>query len=145
MKILIQRVAKASVAVRGQLVGKISRGLLVFIGLEKTDSIGTSIRAIEKLLAYRVFADKDGKMNRSITDIGGGILLVSQFTLAADTKNGLRPSFSSAMPPELAEVLYCEFLEELKSRHMPVEAGQFGADMEVSLVNDGPVTFMLDS
>ena len=113
MKILIQRVAKASVAVRGQLVGKISRGLLVFIGLEKTDSIGTSIRAIEKLLAYRVFADKDGKMNRSITDIGGGILLVSQFTLAADTKNGSRASFSSAMPPELAEVLYCEFLVEL--------------------------------
>ena len=100
---------------------------------------------LDKLLAYRVFPDAEGRMNRSVADIGGGVLLVSQFTLSADTGRGLRPSFSSAAPPAEARALYDYMLERLRQRHAPVAAGEFGADMRVSLVNDGPVTFLLES
>lgn len=145
MKLLIQRVSEADVQVAAQTVGKISQGLLVLLGLEKGDDFELASRMIDKLLSYRIFADDRDKMNLSVTDISGGILLVSQFTLAADTKKGLRPGFSSALAPKDAEKLYEQLLVELRSRYHTVEAGLFGADMQVSLVNDGPVTFMLES
>lgn len=144
MKALLQRVSSASVEVAGRRVGAIEQGLLVFLGLDRTDDADTAERMLDKLLAYRVFADDVGRMNRSVAEIGGGVLLVSQFTLSADTRKGLRPSFSSAMPPEQAQALYDHTLERLRARHAPVAAGEFGADMQVSLVNDGPVTFLLE-
>ncbi|MAT91520.1 MAG: D-tyrosyl-tRNA(Tyr) deacylase [Halioglobus sp.] len=145
MRLLLQRVASASVQVDGQCVGSIERGLLVFLGLDKGDDLPTATQMLDRLLAYRVFPDADGRMNRSVADSGGGVLLVSQFTLSADTRKGLRPGFSSAMPPAEARVLYDEILQRLRERHAPVAAGEFGADMQVSLVNDGPVTFLLQS
>ena len=145
MKLLIQRVSQAAVHVDGNSVGEIDQGLLVLLGLEKNDEFDIALRMIDRLLAYRVFADAEGKMNHSVRDVGGGILIVSQFTLAADTKKGLRPSFSSALAPAMAKQLYGEMLAELKLRHTVVEAGIFGADMKVSLINDGPVTFLLES
>lgn len=145
MKLLIQRVSQAAVHVDGNSVGEIDQGLLVLLGLEKNDDFDIALRMIDRLLAYRVFADAEGKMNHSVRDVGGGILIVSQFTLAADTKKGLRPSFSSALAPAMAKQLYGEMLAELKLRHTVVEAGIFGADMKVSLINDGPVTFLLES
>jgi D-tyrosyl-tRNA(Tyr) deacylase len=145
MKALLQRVSEANVRVDGEPVGAIGPGLLVLLGLDKGDDLALSARLLDKLLAYRVFSDEQGRMNRSVTDTGGGILLVSQFTLSADTRKGLRPSFSSAMPPVAAEALYGELLLELTARHQgEVAAGIFGADMQVSLVNDGPVTFLLE-
>jgi len=144
VKALLQRVGSASVSVGGQVVGAIDRGLLVFVGLQRDDDRAAAGRMLEKLLAYRVFADAAGRMNRSVTDISGGVLLISQFTLAADTGRGLRPSFSAAMPPAEAQVLYEYMVAELTRRHAPVAAGIFGADMQVSLVNDGPVTFLLE-
>lgn len=128
----------------GRRVGAIEQGLLVFLGLDRTDDADTAERMLDKLLAYRVFADDVGRMNRSVAEIGGGVLLVSQFTLSADTRKGLRPSFTSAMPPAQAQALYDHTLERLRARHAPVAAGEFGADMQVSLVNDGPVTFLLE-
>lgn len=145
MRLLLQRVAGASVEVDGQPVGSIGRGLLVFLGLDKGDEVQTATQMLDRLLAYRVFSDEDGRMNRSVADTGGGVLLVSQFTLSADTRKGLRASFSSAMPPAQARDLYDEILQRLRERHAPVAAGVFGADMQVSLVNDGPVTFLLES
>ena len=144
MKALIQRVSAARVDVAGETVGEIDRGLLVLLGLDKGDDLETGKRLLEKVLAYRVFSDDEGRMNRSVKDISGGVLLVSQFTLAADTRKGLRPSFSSAMPPGEAEALYREMLALLEERHPKVAAGEFGADMQVSLTNDGPVTFLLE-
>ncbi|MEP5568277.1 MAG: D-aminoacyl-tRNA deacylase [Halioglobus sp.] len=144
MKALIQRVSSARVEVAGEVVGDIEQGLLVLLGLDKTDDEATAQRMLDKLLAYRVFADEQGRMNRSVTDIDGGVLLVSQFTLSADTRKGLRPSFSSAMLPAEAESLYDYTLQALSDRHGHVAAGQFGADMQVSLTNDGPVTFILE-
>ncbi len=120
-------------------------GLLVLLGLDKGDDQAAAERMLDRLLAYRVFPDEAGRMNRSVADIGGGVLLVSQFTLAADTRKGLRPSFSSALPPADAEALYEYTLGVLRSRHPEVAAGVFGANMQVSLVNDGPVTFLLES
>lgn len=143
MKALLQRVTQASVTVSGQCVGEIENGLLVLLGLDKGDDREAAQRLLDKLLAYRVFADTQGRMNCNVAEVRGGVLLVSQFTLSADTGKGLRPSFSSAMPPQQAQPLYDFFLAELQSRHAPVAAGQFGADMQVSLVNDGPVTFLL--
>ncbi|CAA0099689.1 D-aminoacyl-tRNA deacylase [Halioglobus japonicus] len=140
----MQRVSRASVAVDAQCVGQIEQGLLVLLGLDKGDNQLAADRMIDKLLAYRVFADSAGRMNSSVTDIGGGVLLVSQFTLSADTRKGLRPSFSSAMPPDEAQQLYDYFLAQIQQRHAVVAAGEFGADMQVSLVNDGPVTFLLE-
>ena len=144
MKALIQRVSSARVDVDGDTVGEIGAGLLVLLGLDKGDDAGIAARMLDKLLAYRVFPDDEGRMNRSVADVDGGVLLVSQFTLSADTRKGLRPSFSSAMPPAGAEALYAETLELLRARHPVVAAGRFGADMQVTLTNDGPVTFMLE-
>ena len=143
MKALIQRVSKASVEVDGRGIGAIDRGLLVLLGIEKDDGAGQLERMAQKLLAYRVFPDQQGKMNCSLTDIGGSLLLVSQFTLAADTGKGLRPSFTPAAEPAVAENLYRQMIERLNASGVTLASGQFGADMRVSLVNDGPVTFLL--
>jgi D-tyrosyl-tRNA(Tyr) deacylase len=144
MRALLQRVSCASVVVAGDLVGDIDRGLLVLLGLDKGDDRAAADRMLDKLLAYRIFADAAGRMNCSLVDVGGGVLLVSQFTLSADTGKGLRPGFSSAMPPVQAEQLYDYMLAQLQARHARVAAGVFGADMQVSLTNDGPVTFLLE-
>jgi D-tyrosyl-tRNA(Tyr) deacylase len=144
MRALLQRVSHASVQVEGELVGEIGRGLLVLLGLDKGDDQAAAVRMLDKLLAYRVFPDEQGRMNCNVAEIGGGVLLVSQFTLSADTRKGLRPSFSSAMPPAEAESLYRYMLRSLEDRHAPVAAGSFGAAMQVSLTNDGPVTFLLE-
>lgn len=144
MKALLQRVSSASVRVGDEVVGEIGAGLLVFLGLDKGDGQSVANRLLDKLLAYRVFADEAGRMNCSVAETEGGVLLISQFTLSADTGKGLRPSFSTALPPVEAEPLYNYLLSELRRRHMPVAAGRFGADMQVSLVNDGPVTFLLE-
>jgi D-tyrosyl-tRNA(Tyr) deacylase len=145
MRALLQRVSSASVVVDGNCVGEIGQGLLVLLGLDKGDDAAAADRMLDKLLAYRVFADNAGRMNCSVVDVAGGILLVSQFTLSADTRKGLRPSFSSAMPPEDAGQLYEYALDQLRQRHPHVAAGIFGANMQVSLTNDGPVTFMLET
>ncbi|AQA17479.1 D-tyrosyl-tRNA(Tyr) deacylase [Halioglobus japonicus] len=144
MKALLQRVSTAKVEVGGETVGEIGAGLLVLLGLDKGDDEAKAQRLLDKLLGYRVFADDEGRMNRSVADTGGGILLVSQFTLSADTRKGTRPSFSSAMPPAEAEGLYNLTLQMLRDKHADVAAGSFGADMQVSLTNDGPVTFLLE-
>ncbi|RZA07186.1 MAG: D-tyrosyl-tRNA(Tyr) deacylase [Moraxellaceae bacterium] len=141
---LLQRVKQASVDVSGARVGEIEQGLLLFLGLEKTDTEATANKLIDKILAYRIFADDQHKMNCSVQQINGGVLVVSQFTLAADTKKGLRPSFACAMPPTEAEELYNYFVAQLRVKHAKVATGIFAADMQVSLINDGPVTFMLD-
>ena len=144
MKALIQRVSSASVEVAGETIGAIDRGILVFLGLDKGDDEVIAERMLDKVLAYRLFADSEGRMNRSVADINGGVLLVSQFTLAADTDKVLRPGFSSALPPEPARRLYDFILQRLRQCHESVAAGAFGADMQVTLCNDGPVTFMLE-
>ncbi|MFG1489300.1 D-aminoacyl-tRNA deacylase [Oceanospirillum sp. HFRX-1_2] len=145
MRALIQRVAQAKVEVDQQCIGKIDQGLLVFIGVEKGDRAEDADRLLKKLLAYRIFADAEDKMNLSVTDIKGGLLLVSQFTLAANTQKGLRPSFSSAAPPAEGEALYNYFVEQARNLHPVVATGRFGADMKVELLNDGPVTFLLET
>ena len=145
MKALLQRVSSSKVEVEGRVVGQINKGLLVFIGIEKKDDIISSDKMVKKILSYRVFSDSDDKMNLSVGDINGDLLIVSQFTLAADTKNGTRAGFSTAMPPKEAENLYNYFLEKTKSMGVIIESGIFGADMKVSLVNDGPVTFLLET
>ncbi|ACE85941.1 D-aminoacyl-tRNA deacylase [Cellvibrio japonicus] len=141
---LIQRVRRASVEVDQQVVGEIDQGMLLLLGIQKTDTEASADKLIDKLLAYRLFADADNRMNCNLQQVDGGILVVSQFTLAADTKKGLRPSFSSAAPPAQAQQLYDYFVTQLRSRHAKVATGIFAADMQVSLVNDGPVTFMLE-
>ncbi|TAA40212.1 D-aminoacyl-tRNA deacylase [Pseudoxanthomonas winnipegensis] len=140
---LIQRVTRASVTVDGQTVGAIGPGLLALVGLEPGDGEAQIQRMAQRLLGYRVFADDAGRMNRSLTDTGGGLLLVSQFTLAADTSSGMRPSFTTAAPPEEAERGFNRLVEVCRARHGGVETGRFGAHMVVDLVNDGPVTFLL--
>jgi D-tyrosyl-tRNA(Tyr) deacylase len=144
VKALIQRVSEARVSVGGEVVGGIDRGLLVLLGIERDDDDGKVVRMAERLLAYRLFPDGQQRMNRSVVDVEGGLLVVSQFTLAADTRSGLRPSFSSAAPPAQAERLYEALLTALRQRYQPVACGRFGADMQVALVNDGPVTFLLE-
>jgi D-tyrosyl-tRNA(Tyr) deacylase len=145
VKALLQRVSSANVSVAGECVGEIGAGLLVLLGLDRGDDQPGALRMIERILAYRVFADSEGRMNRSVADVNGGVLLVSQFTLSADTRRGLRPGFSGAMPPQEARPLYEYLLAGLKRSHPQVAAGLFGADMQVSLTNDGPVTFLLES
>ena len=145
MKALLQRVSSSKVEVEGRVVGQINKGLLVFIGIEKKDDTISSDKMVKKILSYRIFSDSDDKMNLSVGDINGDLLIVSQFTLAADTKNGTRAGFSTAMPPTEAENLYNYFLEKTKSIVTVTESGIFGADMKVSLVNDGPVTFLLET
>ena len=141
---LIQRVTQASVSVEGQTIGAIGPGLLALVAMEPGDNEAQLSRMAERLLGYRVFSDAAGRMNRSLTDTAGGLLLVSQFTLAADTRSGMRPSFTAAAPPAEAERGYNRFVEICRLKHLPgVETGQFGAHMVVSLINDGPVTFLL--
>ena len=141
---LIQRVTQASVSVDGQTVGSIGPGLLALVAVEPGDGEAQFLRMAERLLGYRVFADEAGKMNRSLADTGGGLLLVSQFTLAADTRSGMRASFTTAAPPEEAERGYNRLVEICSEKHRPgVETGRFGAHMVIGLVNDGPVTFLL--
>ncbi|XID74942.1 D-aminoacyl-tRNA deacylase [Alkanindiges sp. WGS2144] len=144
MRALIQRVKQAKVEVNGKTVGQIEHGLLVFVGLGKTDTLQTSEKLLKKLLAYRVFSDDSGRMNLNVEQVNGGVLLVSQFTLMAETKKGLRPDFGPAMPPDAANTLFAQMLEQAKVLYPQVQTGEFGADMQVSLVNDGPVTFMLE-
>lgn len=140
---LLQRVTHASVKIKGETVGEIGNGMLVLVGVEKGDSRQNADRLLERLLNYRVFEDDNGKMNLSLRDTQGGLLLVSQFTLAADTTKGNRPGFSTAMPPEEAEILFSHLQTQAKIEHSKVESGVFGADMQVSLCNDGPVTISL--
>ncbi len=143
MKCLLQRVRSARVEVEGQVVGAVDQGLLVLVAVEPEDTREHADKLLHKLLNYRVFSDPQGKMNLSLKDIGGGLLLVSQFTLAADTRSGLRPGFSTAAPPALGAELFDYLVQQARGQHSVVETGQFGADMQVHLVNDGPVTFML--
>ncbi|NML63203.1 D-tyrosyl-tRNA(Tyr) deacylase [Massilia sp. RP-1-19] len=140
---LLQRVSQASVTVDGQAIGAIGPGLMVLVCAERGDTGREADALLAKLLGYRVFSDDAGKMNRSVTDVEGGLLLVPQFTLAADTKSGTRPSFTPAASPEDGRRLFDHFVAAARKRHPTVETGQFGADMQVSLTNDGPVTFWL--
>jgi D-tyrosyl-tRNA(Tyr) deacylase len=144
VKALIQRVSAASVTVAGETVGEIEHGLLIFLGLDKSDTQMIAQKLLSKILRYRVFNDAAGHMNLDVAKVSGSLLIVSQFTLAADTQKGLRPSFSSAMPPKEAEALYDFFVAEA-ALVQSVATGRFGADMQVSLVNDGPVTFLLSA
>ncbi len=144
MKTLIQRVASSQVEVDGKTVGKIDKGLLVFLGLEKKDNELIADKMMSKIISYRVFPDENQKMNLSLKDIKGDVLIISQFTLAADTKNGTRAGFSTALPPIEAESLYDYFIDKIKESNLKIQSGIFGADMKVSLLNDGPVTFMLE-
>jgi D-tyrosyl-tRNA(Tyr) deacylase len=143
MLALVQRVREARVEVDGRVTGAIGRGLLVFVCAEPADGEAQVAKLVDKLLKLRVFADEAGKMNRSVVDVTGGLLVVSQFTLAADTAGGNRPSFSGAAPPAQGRALYEAVLAAARARHAPVEAGEFGADMQVHLLNDGPVTIPL--
>ncbi|MBI3728983.1 MAG: D-tyrosyl-tRNA(Tyr) deacylase [Burkholderiales bacterium] len=140
---LLQRVTEAKVVVDGNTIGAINAGLMVLLCAEREDTEKQADDLLKKLLAYRVFSDDAGKMNRSVTDVQGGLLLVPQFTLAADTNSGTRPSFTPAAPPELGRQLFDYFVTQARSKHAQVETGSFGADMKVSLTNDGPVTFWL--
>ena len=142
---LIQRVNFAQVTVGERVTGRIEHGLLALIGIQAADSAASATRLLERVLGYRVFPDDEGRMNRSLADTGGGLLLVPQFTLAADTDKGMRPSFTAAAPPELAQALFERLLARARERHATVESGRFGAHMKVALVNDGPVTFWLET
>ncbi len=145
MKCLLQRVTAASVSVAGSVIGEIERGILVFVGIEPSDTSLTIARTAERMLNYRLFSDAGGKMNLNVVQAEGAILLISQFTLAADTSSGHRPGFSTAAPPEQARALFEELASTLRSGPVPIETGCFGADMQVYLVNDGPVTFLLET
>jgi D-tyrosyl-tRNA(Tyr) deacylase len=140
---LLQRVEQASVRVDGEIVGSIDQGLLIFLCAERNDTQKEADALLAKLLAYRVFYDDNGKMNLNLAQVNGGLLLVPQFTLAADTRSGTRPSFTPAAPPALARQLFDYVVERARALHPVVATGQFGADMKVSLINDGPVTFWL--
>lgn len=140
---LIQRVKKAHVEVAESIIGEINQGILVLLGVEKHDTPQHAEQLAKRIASYRIFADHEDKMNLDVRDISGQVLVVSQFTLAADTRKGRRPSFSSAAAPELAEALYQHFCQALAAQGIPVATGEFAADMQVSLVNDGPVTFTL--
>lgn len=146
MRLVIQRVASARVTIAGRVAGQIDRGLLVLVGIEPADSAADGEWLAQKITKLRLFPDAGGQMNLSVTDIAGGILLVSQFTLHASTQKGTRPSFNRAAPPAHAQPLYAQFIDQLSAAlGRPVATGEFGADMEVALVNDGPVTLILDS
>ncbi|TVO53977.1 D-aminoacyl-tRNA deacylase [Denitromonas halophila] len=142
---LIQRVTHAEVVVEGECVGRIDAGLLALIGIEPKDDLTNVARMAQRLLGYRVFQDADDRMNLSVRDVDGGLLLVPQFTLAADTRKGTRPGFSTAAPPDQAERLFDALVTETRRQHAVVETGRFGAEMHVSLTNHGPVTFRLDA
>lgn len=142
---LIQRVQKAHVEVRGDVIAKIGIGILVLVGVEQRDDESHATRLLQRILGYRIFPDNCGKMNLSVTEIGGGLLLVPQFTLVADTRKGMRPSFSSAAKPAEGERMFENICASARKRHRDVAVGRFGADMQVHLVNDGPVTFWLQA
>lgn len=144
MRFLVQRVKKASVTVDDKVIGEIEQGLLVFIGVGMNDTKEDADRLIKKLIALRIFSDENDKINLSLGDVSGSLLLVSQFTLYADCRKGNRPSFGNAAKPELANALYEYIIEECKKKVLCVETGQFGADMQVNIMNDGPFTVMLD-
>lgn len=145
MKAVIQRVTRASVEVEGKIVGRIGHGLLVLLGVAKGDEARDLLYVVEKLRTLRIFADEQGKMNRSLSEVGGAILLTSQFTLLGDTTKGRRPGFDHAAPPDEARILYEQAAGRLRSAGVQVETGVFGAHMQVELLNDRPVTFLLDS
>jgi len=145
MKALIQRVKHAQVVVKNRKIGEIKYGMLVLVGIDAHDADQNVEALADRLLKYRLFADDQGRMNLNIGQVSGGILLVSQFTLSADTRKGLRPGFSTAASPDEGERLYNRVVERIQSQHSPVATGQFGADMQVSLQNDGPVTFLLEN
>lgn len=149
MRVLLQRVSAASVHIAGQPVSEIGPGLLLFVGIAQGDSMDTVARLAERVVGYRVFADSEGKMNLDVREAGGELLVVSQFTLAADTRRGRRPGFGPAAAPDNAKVLYQAFLSALTSAldetGVPVRSGVFAADMQVQLINDGPVTFLLEA
>lgn len=140
---LIQRVTESQVSINNKVMGFIGQGLMALTGFEKHDDKASVNKMIEKVLNYRVFADDNDKMNLSLRDVSGGLLLIPQFTLSADTNKGRRPSFASAAPPQLGEALFTYYIDVARQKHSPVEAGVFGADMQVSLTNDGPATFWL--
>lgn len=142
---LIQRVDEARVTVEGAVVGEIGKGILALVGVEKGDNEQSANRLLERLLGYRIFPDADDKMNLSVKDIGGELLLVSQFTLAADTHKGNRPGFSTAAPPEEGRRLFDHFVAQARGSGLKIQTGRFGAHMQVSLVNNGPVTFWLQT
>jgi len=142
---LLQRVTQARVVVAGETVGEIGRGLLVLVGVERGDEPARAARLLERLLGYRVFPDAEGRMNLSLRDIGGGLLLVPQFTLAADTRKGTRAGFSTAASPDLGRSLFDLLAQQARAQYAPVAIGTFGANMQVSLTNDGPVTFWLQA
>lgn len=145
MRVVLQRVAHASVTVEEKVIGKIQRGFLLLVGVTHDDAMEDMEYLVRKIVQMRIFEDEEGKLNRSIQDIGGEILSVSQFTLYADTKKGNRPSFSKAAPGDVAIEMFEQFNGLLRKTGIPVETGQFGADMKVELLNDGPVTILLDS
>ena len=145
MRGLIQRVSVASVIVEDEIVGAIDGGILLFLGVQKGDDKVQADKLLHKLLNYRIFSDVDRKMNLNVQQVEGGILVISQFTLAADTQKGLRPGFSNAGEPAIAEGLYNYFVEQLRLQYSNVATGTFAADMKVSLTNDGPVTFLLET
>jgi D-tyrosyl-tRNA(Tyr) deacylase len=144
VRVVLQRVSRAAVRVDGQTVGAIGRGFLVLAGFAPADGESALSWMAEKIAGLRVFGDAAGKMNLPLADVGGGVLVISQFTLYGDAAKGRRPSFTDAAPPEVAEALYGRFVEALRQRQLPVETGRFGAHMEVELVNDGPVTLVLE-
>jgi len=144
MKALIQRVKSASVSINGKLYSETGAGLLVFLGVVKDDEKSNAVQLAEKLLKLRIFEDENGKMNRSLLDIKGEMLVVSQFTLCGDCKKGTRPSFDKSAPPDIANSLYEYFIKQIKDANIPCQTGVFGANMQVSLVNDGPVTFLVE-
>ena len=145
MRLVVQRVTRAKVTVEGEVVGEIGKGYLALVGVETGDTDDDMRYSVEKLVGLRVFEDSEGKMNRSVSDIGGSILLVSQFTLLGDARHGRRPSFSNAARPEVAAPMIDRMADAIAGRGIPVAKGVFGADMQVELVNDGPVTILLDS
>lgn len=145
MKVLIQRVKRASVTIDEKLYSSINHGILALVGIEKGDTIEQVNKLADKISKLRIFEDENGKMNRSILDVNGEMLIVSQFTLCGDCKKGTRPSFDKSAPPEIANSLYEEFIEKIKNYGIQTGTGKFGAMMDVELINDGPVTFMLES
>lgn len=141
---LLQRVTEARVLVDGAPIGEIARGVLVLVGVQPHDTLAHADKLLRRVLGYRVFPDAVGRMNVSVRELGGGLLLVPQFTLAADTRSGNRPGFSTAAPPELGRQLFGRLVEQARAQFQPVASGRFGADMQVELTNDGPVTFWLE-
>ena len=144
MKALIQRVQSAHVAVDGQIIGQIQSGLLAYIGIGKDDDFDKACKLVDKIIAYRIFEDDNGKMGKSVSDVGGGLLLVSQFTLMAKTDKGRRPDFAPAMPPDDAKALFDKLVNYAKQVYPSVATGEFGANMAVMAVNDGPINFLLE-